>query len=161
MDELEEDHSSDLEAQAVMRAVNTAFEQYAKLQKKIPQEVVLSVQAITEPGKLADTAVGHLPLKLEDKQKLLEIIKPNLRLETLYGLIRAEIEILQIEQRIKTRVKRQMEKTQREYYLNEQMRAIQKEMGEKDDLKSEVKELEDKLRKKRMPRDASKRCRPS
>ncbi len=145
----------DLESEALIRAVNSAFEQFAKLHKKIPQEVVMSVAALSDPSQLADTVVGHLPIKLEDKQRLLETIEPNRRLEQLYELMRAEIEILQIEKRIKGRVKRQMEKTQREYYLNEQMRAIQKEMGEKDDLKSEVKELEKKLAKKRMPREAA------
>ena len=155
LDEVEELQDSTLESEALIRSVNAAFEQFAKLQKKIPQEVVLSVSSIDKPGQLADTVVGHLPLKLEDKQRLLETIDPNRRLEKLYELMRAEIEILQIEQRLKSRVKRQMEKTQREYYLNEQMRAIQKEMGEKDDLKGEVKELEEKLKKKRMPREAA------
>jgi ATP-dependent Lon protease len=150
---------ADLESEALIRSVNSGFEQYAKLHKKIPQEVLLSVAAITSPGLLADTVVGHLPFKLEDKQQLLEIIEPNRRLERLYELMRAEIEILQIEQRIKSRVKRQMEKTQREYYLNEQMRAIQKEMGEKDDSKSEAKELEEKLKVKRLPRDAAEKVR--
>ena len=155
LDQVEELQDSTLESEALIRSVNAAFEQFAKLQKKIPQEVVLSVSSIEKPGQLADTVVGHLPLKLEDKQRLLETIDPNRRLEKLYELMRAEIEILQIEQRLKSRVKRQMEKTQREYYLNEQMRAIQKEMGEKDDLKGEVKELEEKLKKKRMPREAA------
>jgi len=155
LDALEDNQDSTLESEALIRSVNAAFEQFAKLQKKIPQEVILSVASIDKPGQLADTVVAHLPLKLEDKQKLLETIDPNRRLERLYELMRAEIEILQIEQRLKSRVKRQMEKTQREYYLNEQMRAIQKEMGEKEDLKSEVKELEDKLKKKRMPREAA------
>ncbi len=155
LEELPGQFPPDLESEALIRSVNAAFEQYAKLQKKIPQEVLLSVAAIVEPGQLADTVVGHLPLKIEDKQKLLEIIEPNLRLEHLYQLMRGEIEILQIEQRIKSRVKRQMEKTQREYYLNEQMRAIQKEMGDKDEGKNEVKDLEEKLKHKRMPREAA------
>jgi ATP-dependent Lon protease len=155
LDPVEDDLSSSLESEALIRSVNSAFEQFAKLQKKIPQEVVLSVAAMSDASQLADTVVGHLPLKLEDKQRLLEISDPNRRLEKLYELMRGEIEILQIEQRLKSRVKRQMEKTQREYYLNEQMRAIQKEMGEKEDLKSEVKELEEKLKKKRMPREAA------
>ncbi len=155
LEPLEIEAPPDLESEALIRSVNAAFEQFAKLQKKIPQEVVLSVSAITDPGQLADSVVVHLPLKLEDKQALLATVEPNRRLDKLYELMRAEIEILQIEQRIKGRVKRQMEKTQREYYLNEQMRAIQKEMGEKDDLKSEVKELTEKLKKKRMPREAA------
>ncbi|MCB2187819.1 MAG: endopeptidase La [Deltaproteobacteria bacterium] len=155
IDSLSDDRPADLESEALIRSVNTSFEQFAKLHKKIPQEVILSVSSIKDPGVLADNVVGHLPIKLEDKQELLEIIEPNRRLERLYELMRAEIEILQIEQRIKSRVKRQMEKTQREYYLNEQMRAIQKEMGEKTDSATEVKELEEKLARKRMPRDAA------
>jgi ATP-dependent Lon protease len=159
LETLYEEPTTDLECEALVRSVNSAFEQFAKLHKKIPQETLLSVGNITDPGQLADTVVGHLPIKLEDKQGLLELIAPKTRLEKLYELMRAEIEILQLEQRIKGRVKRQMEKTQREYYLNEQMRAIQKEMGEKDDLKSEVKELEEKLNKKRMPREAANKVR--
>ncbi|MFH1058846.1 MAG: endopeptidase La [Pseudomonadota bacterium] len=155
LEELPEGFPADLESEALIRSVNASFEQFAKLHKKIPNEVLLSVSSITEPGLLADTVVGHMPFKLDDKQKLLEIIEPNRRLERLYELMRSEIEILQIEQRIKSRVKRQMEKTQREYYLYEQMRAIQKEMGEKDDTKSEVKELEEKLKAKRLPREAA------
>jgi ATP-dependent Lon protease len=155
LEELSSGFPPDMEAEALIRSANAAFEQYAKLQKNIPQEVLLSVAGIVEPGQLADTVAGHLSLKLEDKQQLLEIIEPNQRLDRLYQLMRAEIEILQIEQRIKSRVKRQMEKTQREYYLNEQMRAIQKEMGEKDDGKNEVKLLEEKFKHKRMPREAA------
>ncbi len=159
LETLHEEFAPDLESEALVRSVNNAFEQFAKLHKKIPQETLSSVANITDPGQLADTVVGHLPIKLEDKQTLLEQVEPNSRLEKLYELLRSEIEILQLEQRIKGRVKRQMEKTQREYYLNEQMRAIQKEMGEKDDLKSEVKELEEKLSKKRMPREAADKVR--
>jgi len=151
---LEQDYPADLESEALIRSVVASFEQYAKLNKKIPKEVLLSVAAITDPGALSDTVVSHLPIKLEDRQQLLEIFEPNRRLSRLFELLRSEIEILQIERRIKGRVKRQMEKTQREYYLNEQMRAIQKEMGEKDDLKSEAKDLEEKLKKMRMPREA-------
>ena len=148
-----------LESEALIRSVKSDFEKFAKLQKKIPQETVLAMAGILDPDVLADTVVGHLPLKLEDKQRLLEILDPNKRLERLYEHLRAEIEILQLESRIKSRVKRQMEKAQRDYYLNEQMRAIQKEMGEKDDLKSEVKELEEKLARKRMPREAAEKIR--
>ena len=149
----------DTESEALIRSVKTSFEQFAKLHKKIPQETVLSVTGIENPDHLADSVVGHVPLKLEDKQALLETFDPNHRLEKLYELLRGEIEILQLEQRIKSRVKRQMEKTQREYYLNEQMRAIQKEMGDKDDLKNEVKELEEKLKNLRMPREAAEKVR--
>ncbi|MCB2226114.1 MAG: endopeptidase La [Desulfarculaceae bacterium] len=151
---LDERYPADLESEALIRSVVASFEQYAKFNKKIPKEVLLSVAAITDPGALSDTVVSHLPIKLEDRQQLLELLEPNRRLSRLFELLRSEIEILQIERRIKGRVKRQMEKTQREYYLNEQMRAIQKEMGEKDDLKSEAKDLEEKLKNKRMPREA-------
>ncbi len=154
-----EEFAPDKETQALMRALKEAFEEFAKLHKKIPQEVVLSVGAINDPSNLADTVVGHVPIKLEDKQKLLELVNPNRRLERLFELLRAEIEILRLEQRIKNRVKRQMEKTQREYYLNEQMRAIQKEMGEKADHSSEIRELEEKLKRKRMPREVAQKVR--
>ena len=143
------------EVEALLRSVNDTFEQYAKVNKKIPAEVVQTVAAILDPSQLADTVVAHVNIKLEDKQRLLEIFSAVERLEALYELMRGEIEVMQIEQRIKNRVKKQMEKTQKEYYLNEQMRAIQKEMGEKDDLKNEIQELEDKLKKKRLTREAS------
>jgi ATP-dependent Lon protease len=159
LEELQEEFDPDLESEALVRSVNQAFEQYSKLHKKIPQETLHSVASIDDPSQLADTVVGHLPIKLEDKQELLELVNPNKRMSRLYELLRSEIEILQLEQRIKGRVKRQMEKTQREYYLNEQMRAIQKEMGDKDDIKNEIKELEEKLNKKRMPREAAQKVR--
>jgi len=141
--------------EALTRSVNDTFEKYAKVNKKIPPEVLSTVSSITEPSRLADTIVAHLNLKLADKQTLLETISPAERLEKLYELMRGEIEVLEIEQRIKNRVKKQMEKTQKEYYLNEQMRAIQKEMGEKDDLRNEIQELEERLKKKRLSREAT------
>ena len=141
--------------EALIRSINTTFESYAKINKKIPTEVLSSTTAIKDPSQLADTIVAHINIKLEDKQRLLEIISPTSRLEALFELMRGEIEVMQIEQRIKNRVKKQMEKTQKEYYLNEQMRAIQKEMGEKDDFKNEIAELEDKLKKKRLSREAT------
>jgi ATP-dependent Lon protease len=152
---IEEPRENPVEVEALIRSVNATFEQYAKINKKIPGEVVTTATAIVEPSQLADTIVSHMNIKLEDKQKLLEIISPVARLENLFELMRGEIEVLQIEQRIKNRVKKQMEKTQKEYYLNEQMRAIQKEMGEKDDLKSEIADLEEKLKKKRLSREAT------
>ncbi len=155
---VEMDFAPDSESEALIRSINAAFDQYSKLNKKIPAEVVNSMKSITDPGALADTLIGHLPLKIEDKQQILETLHPNQRLERLFELMRVEIEISQIEQRIRNRVKKQMEKTQREYYLNEQMRAIQKEMGDKEDGKSELKELEDKLKSKRMPRDAAEKA---
>ena len=150
-----EPEEDNLEVQALTRSVNQAFESYAKINKKIPAEILNTVASITSPSRLADTIVAHLNVKLEDKQKLLETLSPIKRLESLYELMRGEIEVMQIEQRIKNRVKKQMEKTQKEYYLNEQMRAIQKEMGEKDDFKNEIQDLEEKLKKKRMSREAT------
>jgi len=141
--------------EALTRSVNDTFEKYAKINKKIPPEVISTVSTITDPSRLADTILAHLNLKLSDKQTLLETVSPASRLEKLFELMRGEIEVLEIEQRIKNRVKKQMEKTQKEYYLNEQMRAIQKEMGEKDDLRNEIQELEEKLKKKRLSREAT------
>jgi ATP-dependent Lon protease len=125
-----------------------------KLNKRIPPEMLLSVQSIDEPSRLADTIVAHLSLKLTDKQSILETESAAKRLEKLYELMQAEIEILQVEKKIRTRVKKQMEKTQKEYYLNEQMQAIQKELGERDEFKNEIQELEDKIKNKRMSKEA-------
>lgn len=147
------------EIEALMRGVNSNFEEYAKINKKIPSEVVVSMASMKDPIRLADTISGHLSIKLENKQKLLEAIDITQRLDMLYGLMRSEIEILQIEQRIKGRIKKQMEKTQKEYYLNEQMRAIQKEMGDGDELKSEIEELEKRLKRKHMSKEAITRAR--
>lgn len=143
-----------VETEALIRTLVTAFENYVKLNKKIPSEVLVTVSSIEEPGRLSDTISSHLSFKLEDKQEILETINPAERLEKLYEKIQAEVEIMQIEKKIRGRVKKQMEKAQKEYYLTEQMRAIQKELGEKDDLKSEIQEFEDKLKKKTMPEEA-------
>ncbi len=126
------------EVEALMRSVNSTFDNYVRLNKKIPPEMVTSIAAIDDPGFLADKLVGHLGIKLEDKQALLECANPAERLEKILGYMRSELEILEVEKRIRTRVKKQMEKTQKEYYLNEQMRAIQKELGEKDEFKNEI-----------------------
>ncbi len=155
----EEKPSLPLEIQALTRSVVSTFKAYARLNKKIPAEVRNSLDAIQEPAVVADTIAAHLPLKVAEKQAILATDSLAARLEKIYGFMRGEIEVLQIEQRIKTRVKKQMEKTQREYYLNEQMRAIQKEMGEKDDFRSEIEELEKRLDAKRMPREAKDKCR--
>ena len=141
------------ELEAMMRSIIDRLERYAKLNKKIPQEVLATVSTINEPGKFADTVAAHLIIKLEDKQEILETINVNQRLETILQVLESEIEILQIERKIRSRVKRQMERTQKEYYLNEQMRAIQKELGEKDEAKAEVQELEEKIEKAGMPED--------
>ena len=118
------------------------FEQYIKLNKKIAPEVLVSLNQIDEPSKLADTVACHLGLKIAEKQELLEVAKVSERLESVFGLMEAEIGVLQVEKRIRNRVKRQMEKTQREYYLNEQLKAIQKELGEGEEGHDEMAELE-------------------
>jgi len=147
---IEEVCNKSTEVEALIRSVNSTFENYVKLNKKIPPEMIMSVASIDEPARLADTIVAHLGIKLEDKQTLLEMINPAERLEKVLGFMRSEIEILEVEKRIRTRVKKQMEKTQKEYYLNEQMRAIQKELGEKDEFKNEIQELEEKIKQKKM-----------
>lgn len=146
-----------VEIEALMRGVKTTFEQYVRLNKRIPPEMLASVSTIEDPSRLADTIVAHLSLKLPDKQSILEIVPAAERLEKLLSLMQSEIEILQVERRIRTRVKKQMEKTQREYYLTEQMQAIQKELGERDEFKSEIAELEEKARKKKMSAEARER----
>ncbi|NMC63623.1 MAG: endopeptidase La [SAR324 cluster bacterium] len=142
------------EIKALMRSVNVTFDNYVKLGKKVNPEMIMQVNAIEDPSRLADAIVVQLNLKLEDRQDILETISPQERLDKILGHMKSEIEILQVEKRIRNRVKKQMEKTQKEYYLNEQMRAIQKELGEKDDFRNEITELEDKLKAKDMPDDA-------
>src|SRR5213592_172085 len=151
---LEEACNKSTEVEALIRSVNATFETYVKLNKKVPPEMIMSVASIDEPARLADTIVAHLGIKLEDKQTLLEMTNPAERLEKVLGFMRSEIEILEVEKRIRTRVKKQMEKTQKEYYLNEQMRAIQKELGEKDEFKNEIQEIEDKLKQKKLSAEA-------
>jgi ATP-dependent Lon protease len=142
------------EIEALVREVHTTFENYVKLKKKIPPEMVMSVSSIDDPGRLADTIVAHLGIKLEDRQNLLETFNSAERLEKVLGHMRAEIEILEVERRIRSRVKKQMERSQKEYYLNEQMRAIQKELGEKDEFKNEIQEIEEKLKQKKLSAEA-------
>src|SRR5881296_1900373 len=151
---LEEVCNKSTEVEALIRSVNASFENYVKLNKKVPPEMIMSVSSIDDPARLADTIVAHLGIKLEDKQTLLEMTNPAERLEKVLGFMRSEIEILEVEKRIRTRVKKQMEKTQKEYYLNEQMRAIQKELGEKDEFKNEIQELEEKIKQKKMSAEA-------
>lgn len=146
-----------VKTQALVRSIREAFEQYVKLSKKVHVEIIGTIAAIEEPSKLADVIASHLSIKLEDKQKILEMFQVNDRLETIYESLLGEIEILQVEEKIKKRVKKQMEKTQKDYYLNEQMRAIQKEMGEKDDLKSEIADLERRLKQKKLSEEAHKK----
>ena len=152
--ELIEDEASNEELEALSRAVVSQFEQYIKLNKKIPAEVLISINQIEEPGKLADTIAQHLTLKIADKQELLEIEPVGERLEKIYSFMEGEISVLQVEKRIRGRVKRQMEKTQREYYLNEQMKAIQKELGEGEDGKDETAELEERIENTKLTKEA-------
>jgi ATP-dependent Lon protease len=142
------------EAEVLVRSVTNVFEQYVKLNKKVPQEVLNSLSGIDSASRLADTIAAHMSLKLEEKQHLLALANVRERLERLMALIEGEIDLLQIEKRLRGRVKQQMEKSQREYYLNEQMKAIQKEMGELEDGGNEVEELAEKIRKARMPKEA-------
>ena len=155
---LPDDAKRTVEGQALVRTVHTTFESYIKLNKKVPPETLNTVVAVTEPGRLADTIVAHLNLKLEERQELLETLAPAKRLEDVYARMQAEIEVLEVERKIRGRVKKQMERSQKEYYLNEQMRAIQKELGERDEFKNEIEELEEQLKAKKMPDDARARA---
>ncbi|MCE3011104.1 MAG: endopeptidase La [Proteobacteria bacterium] len=153
-EEIAEETSSVVESSALVRSVKTTFETYVKLNKRIPPEILMRVSTIENPGELADIIVAQLNLKLEEKQKVLEIFDPAKRLEHLLNLMTGEIEILEVEKKIRTRVKKQMERSQKEYYLNEQMQAIQKELGEKDDYQEELRELEEKAKKKKWSQEA-------
>lgn len=154
----EDADEDDSELEALARSVVTQFEQYIKLNKKIPPEVLVSVNQIEEPAKLADTVASHLSLKISEKQELLETKLVGDRLERIFGFMESEIGVLQVEKKIRNRVKRQMEKTQREYYLNEQLKAIQKELGEGEDGKDEASEIEEKLNKAKMPKEAKEKA---
>ncbi|HSC89662.1 MAG TPA: endopeptidase La [Polyangiaceae bacterium] len=154
---LPDSETGDVEVEALMRSVQSTFEIYVKLNKKVAAEVVLSVQSIETPSKLADTIAANLPtIKLSERHELLAMTDVKERLERLYQLMQAEIEILQVEKKIRTRVKKQMERTQKEYYLNEQMQAIQKELGggERDEFKNELLEIEEALKKKALSEEA-------
>jgi ATP-dependent Lon protease len=158
VEEIVETSPKGVEIEALMRSVQAAFEMYVKLNKKVQPEVLMSVQTIDDPARLSDTIVANLPtIKLTDRQGLLENEDAGKRLERLHELMQAEIEILQVEKKIRSRVKKQMEKTQKEYYLNEQMQAIQKELGggERDEFKNEIQEIEEQLKTKRMSKEAT------
>jgi len=158
IEEMAEVSQLTVEIEALMRSVQGTFEMYVKLNKKVEPEVLMNVQAIDDPSRLSDTIIANLPtIKLSDRQALLETEDAKARLERLYELMQAEIEILQVEKKIRSRVKKQMEKTQKEYYLNEQMQAIQKELGggERDEFKNEIQEIEEKLKSKRMSKEAT------
>ncbi|MGE0874451.1 MAG: endopeptidase La [Burkholderiales bacterium] len=145
------------EVEAMRRALLSAFDQYVKLNKKIPPEILTSLAGIDEAGRLADTVAAHLPLKLEQKQQVLEMFDVKARLEHLLSQLETEIDILQVEKRIRGRVKRQMEKSQREYYLNEQVKAIQKELGEGEE-GADLEEMDKKIKRAHMPKDARKKA---
>jgi len=153
----DEDEATTPEAQALVRSIHSVFETYVKLNKKVAPEILNTVNQISSASRLADTVATHLNLKLDDRQQLLELADPAKRLEEVFALLQGEIEVLEVEKRIRGRVKKQMERSQKEYYLNEQMRAIQKELGERDEFKNEVQELEHQLKKKQMPDDARER----
>ncbi|MCK5384057.1 MAG: endopeptidase La [Alphaproteobacteria bacterium] len=148
----------DEELEALARTVISQFEQYVKLNKKIPPEVIVSINQIGEASKMSDTIASHLALKIEQKQELLEMADTTERLEKIFKFMEGEIGVLQVEKRVRSRVKRQMEKTQREYYLNEQMKAIQKELGDGEGGLDEMGELEEKIEKTKMPKEAKERA---
>ena len=143
----------DPEMEALARNALREFEQYVKLSKKIPVEILLAVAGSNQPGKLADDIAAHMPLKIEDKQEILSCFDARTRLERLSVILRRELEILELERKIQLRVRKQMEKTQKEYYLREQMRAIKKELGDHDDFSSEAEEFRQKIEEANLPQD--------
>ncbi|MBS0508712.1 MAG: LON peptidase substrate-binding domain-containing protein, partial [Proteobacteria bacterium] len=153
--EEEDDKSSEIEA--LRRAVMQQFDQYVKLNKKIPPEILTSIASIDDPGRLADTIAAHLPLKLENKQRVLDLADVKQRLENLFEQLEREVDILNVDKRIRGRVKRQMEKSQRDFYLNEQVKAIQKELGEGED-GADIDEIEKKIQAAKMPAEARKKA---
>ncbi|MFW2440277.1 MAG: endopeptidase La [Arenicellales bacterium] len=157
-EKIEIDGLSEDESEALMRTVMGSFEQYVKLNNKIPPEVLNSLSGVEEPGRLADTIAAHLSQKLEEKQQILEISSERERLEHILGVMEAEIDLLQVEKRIRGRVKKQMEKSQREYYLNEQMKAIQKELGDMDEAPNELDELAKKITDAGMTKEAKEKA---
>ncbi len=151
---LESEHVEAREAEVLARSLLNQFEQYVKLNKKVPPEVLTSLSGIDDPNRLLDTIAAHMSLKIEEKQQILEIVEPRERFEHLLGIMESELDLLQVEKRIRGRVKKQMEKSQREYYLNEQMKAIQKELGEMEEAPNELDELEQKIDKAGMSKEA-------
>ncbi|KJS19358.1 MAG: DNA-binding protein [Clostridiaceae bacterium BRH_c20a] len=159
IEEYEEELSEkSIEVEALMRSVNFQFEQYVKLSKKIPAETVIAVVTLDDPGRLADVIASHLTLKISDKQQILEAIGIKERLEKLYSILTRELEILELERKISSRVRKQMEKTQKEYYLREQLKAIQKELGEKDERAAEVDELREKIAEAKLPEEVEQKA---
>ena len=151
---LESTSADDLELEALVRSVTGQFDQYVKLNKKVPPEIISSLAGIDDPSRLADTVAAHMSVKIEEKQKILEIVDVAGRIERLLALMESEIDLLQVEKRIRGRVKKQMEKSQREYFLNEQMKAIQKELGEMEETPNEVEDLAKQIEKAGMPKEA-------
>ncbi|MGL4405361.1 MAG: LON peptidase substrate-binding domain-containing protein, partial [Notoacmeibacter sp.] len=151
---LSDDAGPKVETEALMRSVSKDFENYVKLNKKISPETVAAVAQIEDAAKLADTVATHLAIKISEKQELLETVSVRARLERVLGFMEGEVSVLQVEKRIRSRVKRQMEKTQREYYLNEQMKAIQKELGDGEEGRDEVSELEARIAKTKFTKEA-------
>ncbi|MCS3902996.1 ATP-dependent Lon protease [Methylohalomonas lacus] len=156
--ELESPEYDERELEVLGRSATSQFDQYVKLNKKVPPEVMSSLSSIDDPGRLADTIAAHMAVKLEEKQNILEIVDLRERFEHIIGLMEAEIDLLQVEKRIRGRVKTQMEKSQREYYLNEQMKAIQKELGEMEDAPNEIEELTNKIEKAGMTKEAKEKA---
>ncbi len=152
--ECEDVSDSEVSLEATVRSVKNIFEQYVKLNKRIPPELLMSISSITNPSRLADIIVAHLTMKIPEKQQILDAVDVEVRLQLLLEKMQGEIEVINVEKKIRSRVKAQMEKSQKEYYLNEQMNAIQKELGNKEDGKSEIGEMEDKLKAKKMPDEA-------
>jgi ATP-dependent Lon protease len=158
VDLIEDINVGSRDIEIMIRSLKSQFEQYVKLNRKIPTEILASVLAIEDGSRLADTIAAHLTLKLDEKQKILEVLDLKKRLEKLVGVMESEIDLLQVEKKIRGRVKRQMEKTQREYYLNEQMKAIQKELGELEEVPNEIEALTKKIATAGMPEEAKKKC---
>ncbi|MEW6066037.1 peptidase [Desulforamulus profundi] len=158
IEQYSEDFEKNAEIEALMRSLVYQFEQYVKLSKRIPPETVVTVVNLEEPGRLADIIASHLALRIEDKQKVLEAVTIVERLEKLCAIVASELEIVELERKINIRVRKQMEKTQKEYYLREQMKAIQKELGEKDERVAECEELRDKIAKAKLPKEAEEKA---
>lgn len=158
LEEIEDERLGHQELDLLRRTIISLFEQYIKLNKRIPPEILTTLNGIEEPGRLADTVAAHLGVKLKEKQKILEMVDLPTRLETIVSMLESEIDLLQVEKRVRGRVKRQMEKSQREYYLNEQMKAIQKELGDLDEAPNEIEELEQKIEKSGMSKEAKQKA---
>ncbi|MDG2417127.1 MAG: LON peptidase substrate-binding domain-containing protein [Pelagibacterales bacterium] len=150
--------SSDKQLRAMSKSTTDEFDKYVNLNKKIPPEVLGTINEIDELGKLSDTIASHLSIKLSDKQQILESVDLYVRFEKILSFIQSELDVLQVEKKIRGRVKNQMEKTQREYYLNEQMKAIQKELGENEDGKDDISEYEEKIEKMKLTKEAKEKC---